>query len=850
MKKMMIFSCRRFFKIIAIMMMLFVWGCSSSVPQKVENVPPIKNVSSVVQVSKISTEPLVGKLRITITANSELTYTAFKLTDPLRLVLDLPNSDTSAVSELVFANQDPLMRITPFRFTDGDAMNSRVEVALSHLIPYQVFSDANKLFIDLETPLAEKERSPTSVSSLPPGFEELTLSQEKTPIVIASKPGEAVTPNVSVTPISSEIALVQPSPEQEEQLPTIQIEPPPMTVGTVKTLPGGVIENSLIKDIEVAEVDGKTRIIIYADKIPEFDVKETQTPPRLTVDFKQSDLPPGVEKVLTPDNVETIIKQVRLFQLQSTPGGVDNVVRMRVDLTKSAQHEVKTESGKLMMDIPHSTLFAQGQEEPTKAVGSGEVPLTTGIESALKTEETTTTSETAESPTIRAAKTGEEKEYKGQLITLHFQEAPILDVLQVIAEVSGLNLVVHPGISGTVTVHLVNIPWDQALDIILKMNNLSVEIDGTILRVASASIFQQEVAQRVEQQRQQITARQVQEELQPLETKLITINFAEPSALQTLILEYFQGQLPANTQQTRRGKITIDARTKTLIVQDTADNIKKIEEIVATLDRRTPQVMIEAKVVAINSSFRKELGINWFGSFAVDPAHGNALDYRFPYSIGSTTNFGVNLPQLSGSAIGTTGTIRLGSIDDVLTMFAKIDAAEEESKAKTLAQPKIFTQDNKAASVNAGISRQIGGITTIAPDGTITTQTATVTAALTLSVTPRISNDGFISMTVNVTNGAFLRATGGELNQQAVNSEITVKDGETVVIGGVYQTEERKNFAAVPYLHKIPLIGRLFESTNPNTQSQSELLVFLTPRILDRQVLKPEQQTTDASFSY
>ena len=259
--------------------------------------------------------------------------------------------------------------------------------------------------------------------------------------------------------------------------------------------------------------------------------------------------------------------------------------------------------------------------------------------------------------------------------------------------------------------------------------------------------------------------------------------------------------------------------------------------------------MIEARVVAINTGFRKELGINWSGSFYANPQHGNALDYRFPYSL-EAPGFGVNLPDLSGAPIGSTGPIRLGSIDDVLTVFARIDAAEQEYKAKTLAQPKIFTQDNIGASVNASNTRQIDGTTTVAPDGTVTTTTREVMATLSLNVTPRVSSDGYISMTVNVTNGSFADPTSGNVRQQGVNSEITIKDGETAVIGGVYTTTETENFVAVPYLHKIPLVGKLFKSTLPNSTEQSELLVFLTPHILDRQTLKPEQEGTDASYSY
>jgi type IV pilus assembly protein PilQ len=263
------------------------------------------------------------------------------------------------------------------------------------------------------------------------------------------------------------------------------------------------------------------------------------------------------------------------------------------------------------------------------------------------------------------------------------------------------------------------------------------------------------------------------------------------------------------------------------------------------LDRRTPQVLIEARIVTLESNFRKELGINWSGQFNADPAHGNALDYRFPYTI--NTPFQVNLPNVFPS-IGSIGPIRLGSIDDILSVNVRIDAAEEEKKAKTLSQPKIFTQDNVAATVDSTrtVYVSVGG------DAVTPATIQAIPATLSLSVTPRISSDGYITMVVAVSNGVVTPPIAGitpTTNIQTVNSTVTVKDSETIVIGGIFSTDEQKNFTAVPFLHKIPVIGWLFKSTNPNQSGQSELLVFLTPRVLDRSLLKAEE-SSNVSLSY
>jgi len=843
-------ECLRFFALWGLVGIL-LWGCATPEAQIVDSASKQAMAApTATRVSRIWTEQLVGKMRVTVEANAELSYTAFKLTDPLRLVLDLPNIDTSTVSEMAVDNAFPVMRITPFQFSDGTTTNSRIEIAIARLVPYQVFSDANRLFIDFDLPVKEVDISATPQGTLPAGFEELT------PTMDAAVGGDSGVKPLSTT--STEPKLIQPV--AQNNTPTLEIVNPPTNVGTVSPMPvnanaGGM---AVINDVQMTQVNGNTRIAVSATRIPEFEIKRTQMPARVMIDLKQSDLPPGNEKMARPDDATSVVKHVRVFQLRRSPQGTDNIVRVLVDLVRPAKHQVSTEAGKLIIDLQGESVFTK--EEMAPGQNTADVALTSGVEAALTGQGTQNVeSGVADEPTIRAPKTGSEKEYKGQLISLHFQEADILDVLQVIAEVSGLNLVVHPQVTGTVTVHLTNIPWDQALDIILKMNSLSVEIEGNILRVAQASVFQGEITSRIDQQRQVLEARRIQEQLEPLETKLITINFADPGSIVDLIDEYFEGANAQDTQdQTRRGTITVDQRTKTLIVQDTAENIKKIEEIVATLDRRTPQVMIEAKIVTLLTNYSKELGIRWLGNFNADPEHGNALDFRFPYTVntqdasGGESSFGVNLPGTSatddsGNPLGgTTGWLRFGSIDDVFTLFARIDAAEIDNKAKTLSQPKIFTQDNVPAQVSSTQTRTIPGFGD-------NTQATTVSAPLSLSVTPRISSDGYITMVVQVSNTRFASSTLTNLatTGETVTSQVTVKDGGTVVIGGIFLTSEGSYFTGVPFLHKIPVLGHLFKSTNPNSSSQSELLVFLTPRILDKNVVAPEDQdAADASFEY
>jgi type IV pilus assembly protein PilQ len=796
---------RQFWYIYCLVILVILSGCAKS-KERVKSSETTEGMdSSPVKITDIQGEALNDKVRITIASSDNLNYTAFTLSDPLRLVLDLPDAQLKNYKEPIPIYKGSVLNVVPIQLPkEGSRVNSRIEIELAKQVRYQVLTDQNKLYVDLEN-----------------GVEEVAAKSEE---VITQLPESKPEQPPDTQPVSAQVDETAPAKDSEpSETPSESAEAKPPVI-LAKT--SDEIKLTRVKEVEISQLQKETRVIIISDVLPEYEVKKESDPPRVVLDLKKSTIAPGAQKITDVHLTPSSIKRISAFQLKRSPTGDDNLVRVVLNLTQPVDPQVKTEDGKIIIDVAHSTQMAEAGEtakEPAKP--EGEQPEGTEIPvSELPT---------AQTPSIRTPQTVEEAKYRGQPITLDFKDADIRDVLRIIAEINDFNLVLHPDVSGRVTVRLINVPWDQALDIVLKLNNLAVEIDGNIMRVGSSASFQKEIEARRVEQEQRLAAIETQKKLEPLRTEIITLNFADPSQIISVIDGVLSGRREGGQALQRRGTITTDTRTKTLIIQDTDENIRLIKELVAKLDKRTPQILIEARIVTVNKQFSKSLGINWSGSFAADAAHGNTTGFRFPNS--ATGNFAINLPL--GDNVGSTG-IRLGSIDDVFSLDLNLAAAETEGRATILSQPKVVTVDNKAASIQTGVTFTLA--TTILVNNTTQTTLQQINATLSLNVTPRVSADGHILMTVNAQNNSPdfsspITTSGGvpPINTQSVNTEVLVKDGETVVLGGILQTNTSKQLRAVPYLHKIPVVGRVFRSTIPDTKNQAELLIFITPKLLN-----------------
>ena len=439
------------------------------------------------------------------------------------------------------------------------------------------------------------------------------------------------------------------------------------------------------------------------------------------------------------------------------------------------------------------------------------------------------------------AEAEKKKEYKGEALTLNFQDIETRAVLQLLAEVSGLNIVVSDTVAGNVTLRLQNVPWDQALDIVLRTKGLDMRQEGNVVIVAPA----EEIANR---EKRELEAHKQIQELAPLRSEFMQVNYAKASELAKLI-QSGQGK---NSLLSERGSVSIDERTNTLLIQDTTEKLTEIRRLVRTLDIPVRQVLIEARIVVVNDDFSRELGVR-MGLTAVDEngddglisvsgsADGNdtivgsALDNlqntgnKFPVTLPTLDDrLNVNVPIASPA-----GRFALAILDSDYLVDLELTALEKEGRGEIKSTPRVITANQKEATIKQGVEIPYQQA---ASSGATTTQFKE--AVLSLKVIPQITPDDRIIMDLDVSQDTVGEqvpsATGGfvpSIDTRNVITQVLVNNGETVVLGGIHETETRETYTKVPFLGDIPGLGKLFSSTN-RTNNKAELLIFVTPRIL------------------
>lgn len=435
----------------------------------------------------------------------------------------------------------------------------------------------------------------------------------------------------------------------------------------------------------------------------------------------------------------------------------------------------------------------------------------------------------------------ESKEYEGQRLTLNFQDIETRAVLQLLAETSGRNIVVSDTVQGNVTLRLRNVPWDQALDIVMTTKGLDMRENGNVIIVAPA----EEIAAR---ETADLEARQAILELEPLYSEFLQVNYAKAADLAALI----GGGDGSGKLLSERGSVGIDDRTNTLLVQDTAERLQDIRRLVRTLDIPIRQVLIESRIVVVNDDFSRDLGVR-FGFTGItdnssdglisvtgssngsDVIVGSALDNLantgtpFPVTApGIADRYNVNVPIENPA-----GRIALAVLDSDYIVDLELTALQAEGRGEIVSTPRIITANQKEARIEQGVEIPYQES---ASSGATTTQFKK--AVLSLTVTPQITPDDNIIMDLLVSkdNVGELTpsATGGlvpSIDTRAVETQVLVRDGQTVVLGGIYETERRETINKVPFLGDIPGVGNLFKSRS-NVSNKAELLIFVTPRIL------------------
>ncbi len=428
--------------------------------------------------------------------------------------------------------------------------------------------------------------------------------------------------------------------------------------------------------------------------------------------------------------------------------------------------------------------------------------------------------------------------YTGEKLSLNFQDIDVRSVLQLIADFTDLNLVASDTVQGNITLRLQNVPWDQALDLVLKTKGLDKRKLGNVLLVAPAD----EIAAR---ERQELEAQKQIAELAPLRRELIQVNYAKAADIAKL----FQSVTSSGEEkENSRGSITVDDRTNSIIAYQPQERLDELRRIVSQLDIPVRQVMIEARIVEANVGYDKSLGVRWGGAYH----NGNWNSYGKNGNMGIKDKEGYNCGPFQGQctfptrdnsptpfvdmgAKDATSGIGIGFITDNIILDLQLSAMEKTGNGEVVSQPKVVTSDKETAKILKGSE-----IPYQEASSSGATSTSFKEAALSLEVTPQITPDNRIIVEVKVTKDApdFQNALNGvpPINKNEVNAKILVNDGETIVIGGVFSNTQTKAVDKVPFLGDLPYLGRLFRRDTVS-DTKNELLVFLTPRIMNNQAI-------------
>jgi len=619
----------------------------------------------------------------------------------------------------------------------------------------------------------------------------------------------------------------------------------------------------VLDTILAAEANGRTRVVLNLDVMVPYETRVDGNSIYVTLDSFSVDSAAAVAEtdplVSSPAGRSVVAdRAIEAIDFRRTESGAGRLVvdlsavGTPIDVRRSGGQVVLTFGGTSLPDDLMKRLDVIDFATPVNTIDVMRVAGDVGIVIAAtgRFEELAYQSDTVFSVEIQPV-AGEEKpdktvtlfspnrEYTGERLTLNFQDIDARAVLQLLADVSGRNIVVADTVQGNVTLRLQSVPWDQALDIVLATKGLDMRENGNVIIVAPAD----EIAAR---ELADLESRREIRELEPLVAEYLQVNYAKVTDLANLI----RGD-GGNALLSERGSVSTDERTNTLLVQDTADNIGDIRVLVATLDIPVRQVLIESRIVIVRDDFSRDLGIRWGATVVNDKSNGlvaltgtaegtntitqSAIDNinntgtPFPVDVPALDDrFNVNLPIASPA-----GSLALAILDDDYLIDLELTALQAEGRGEVISSPRVITANQKEANIKQGVEIPYQEASS---SGATTTQFKE--AVLSLTVTPQITPDNRIIMDLFVTKDSVGDVVSNErggsvpsIDTRSIETQVLVNNGQTVVLGGIYETEQAENISKVPFLGDIPFLGYFFRSTRIISQ-KSELLIFVTPKIL------------------
>ncbi len=566
--------------------------------------------------------------------------------------------------------------------------------------------------------------------------------------------------------------------------------------------------------------EGQSSIVsIESTQAVQYTAFKLLNPLRLVLDFSKMDKGNLTSRIQVDKGIVNSIRPIHFEEA--------GVLRLEIVLNQSADYEInKPEKNKLIVRL-RSSGQVSGQEMAQAPSMKEAAPSKKefykkslrGAASLLDEAQEASLNEDTCFPMLYGEK---------EVISLDFQNADVRNLFRIFAEISGLNVILSPEVGGSVNIRMMDVPWNQAMEIILTNSALGRECFGNnIVRVATKVVLAAEASALVAEKNRAVADRTTERDSQDLVTEVVRINHADITELST--------SLTALRSARQDGRITVDTRTNTLILNDLRHHVNDMLEAIKILDIPTPQVLIEAKIVEISKSFTQELGIQWGLTGEVISSAPGSLAINGSTNANTAADgsaFLVDLRQSTDIAGGSVSgfDLLLGGLLPGLDLNVRLEALEKQGKGRILSSPKVTTADNKEARIRSG--KQIPYQVTSAEGNSI----QFVDAELSLTVTPHVTSDNSVYMVIDATKNAAdftqLVGTVPTITTKETHTEVLVGNGDTTVLGGIYESASTENKKAVPFLSKIPLLGFLFKSF-ADSDVITELLVFITPTIIE-----------------
>ncbi|MGO9514900.1 MAG: type IV pilus secretin PilQ [Steroidobacteraceae bacterium] len=617
-----------------------------------------------------------------------------------------------------------------------------------------------------------------------------------------------------------------------------------------------------IDTVLAAEANGRTRLVVNVESLMPYTTQVEGNTITITLGRQAGDTlaKPAAARASSGQAAAPVERAIRTIDFRRGSDGTGRVIvqltdpRTPVNVRQEGNQVVVDFAGTLMPKNLMRRYDVMDFATPVQTVdavrvdGSSRLVITAQGDFEQLAYQSDTQYTVEIKPSLKRANAEEKKEYTGERLTLNFQDIDVRSVLQLLADTSGQNIVVSDSVTGNLTLRLQNVPWDQALDIVLRTKGLDKRRQDNVIIIGPT----EELATR---EKAELAAHKEVQELSPIRSEFMQVNYAKVSDLAKMIRPVGgAGGASAgrNSLLSARGSLSIDERTNTLLVQDTAENLADIRRLVQTLDVPVRQVLIEARIVVVSDTFERDLGAQ-FGVTTAQTNGNNGLLAVTGNGTGADTMIQSALTNISSAlpvtpvavpalanrymvntpAANTNGSIGISLLGGSYLIDLALSAAENEGKSETISSPRVITANQKQATIMQGVEIPYQES---ASSGATTTQFKN--AVLSLKVTPLITPDNRVVLDLDVSDDTVGQnvqsATGGSvpsIDTRQIQTQVLVSDGQTVVLGGILETT--KSYAAnkVPWLGDIPILGNLFKSTT-NINNKTELLIFITPKIL------------------